>query len=180
MLVFSAVALAEIVVLLQVSTIDVPGPILAPAPQCIPLTIAPARVVPTARAPLQGVSNLLNLFAPPPDPAGEDNTYWGDSINDDPAHLHRIYFQNVDGLRHDSDEIALYVSSMAQLQVGTFCWADPGLDFSKLPICRSLQRPISHHFSSARSAFSSCSLPETALSGSSGYQPSGTFMTSTG
>jgi hypothetical protein len=37
----------------------------------------------------------------------------------DPGDLHRIYFQNVDGLRNDADEIDLYISSMAQFQVGT-------------------------------------------------------------
>ncbi len=52
---------------------------------------------------------------------------WGDSIDADPQNLHRIYFQNVDGIRNDSDEIAMYVASMAQFNVHTFCWADPGI-----------------------------------------------------
>jgi hypothetical protein len=72
---------------------------------------------------------------------------------------------------------------MAQLKTGTFCWADPGLDFSKPMVRQSLQRPINNHFCSARSAFSSSTLPEDgALYGSSnatGYQPGGTFMTTT-
>ncbi|KAI2502676.1 hypothetical protein MHU86_11801 [Fragilaria crotonensis] len=110
-----------------------------------------------------------------------DNT-WGDSIHDDPGDLHRIYFQNIDGLRNDADEIALYVSSMAQLKIGTFCWADPGLDFSNPIVRQSLQRPIGKHFCTSRSAFSSSTLPPDSarLSGStSGYQPGGTFMTTT-
>jgi hypothetical protein len=85
----------------------------------------------------------------------EDNSAWGASIIADPGELHRIYFQNIDGLRNDVDEIELYVSSMAQLQIGTFCWADPGLDFSKPTVRQSLQRPIRKQFCSARSSFSS-------------------------
>ena len=111
-----------------------------------------------------------------------DDSFWGASIHTDPGELHRIYFQNIDGLRNDVDEIALYVSSMAQLKIGTFCWADPGLDFSQPTVRQSLQRPIRNHFCSARSAFSSCKLPadDYATSGSSGYQPGGTFMATTG
>ena len=71
---------------------------------------------------------------------------------------------------------------MAQLQIGTFCWADPGLDFSKPTVRQSLQRPIRKQFCSTRSAFSSSKLPADAYatSGSSGYQPGGTFMATAG
>ena len=130
-------------------------------------------------SPLPGGYTLLDFFTSTAATAETDNSQWGDSINEDPAELHRIYFQNLDGLRNESDEIALYVSSMAQRNVGTFCWADPGLDFSKAHVRRSLQRPISAHFTTARSAFSSCLLPETQLTGANGYQPGGTFMATT-
>ncbi|KAI2489688.1 hypothetical protein MHU86_24897 [Fragilaria crotonensis] len=119
---------------------------------------------------------LFNFFtsAPSEHHCREDDNTWGDSIHDDPGDLHRIYFQNIDGLRNDADEIALYVSSMAQLKIGTFCWADPGLDFSNPIVRQSLQRPIGKHFCTSRSAFSSSTLPPDSASG---YQPGGTFMT---
>ena len=112
-------------------------------------------------------------------PSTDDATTWGDSIHIDPGELHRVYFQNIDGLRNESDEMDLYVSSMAQLNVGTFCWADPGLDFSQSTVLQKLQRPLRSHFGAARRAFSSSALPKTSTP-SSGYQPGGTFMASTG
>jgi hypothetical protein len=36
----------------------------------------------------------------------------GRSILEDPAKFHRIYFQNIDGIRNDSDDLDLYISSM--------------------------------------------------------------------
>jgi hypothetical protein len=104
---------------------------------------------------------------------------WGDSIYSHPGELHRIYFQNIDGLRNDSDEIDLYIASMSQFHIGTFCWADPGLDFSQLHIRHKLKSPLRSYFTAAKSAFSSSSLPKEACTASSGYQPGGTFMTST-
>lgn len=77
-----------------------------------------------------------------------------------PENHHRIYFQNMDGLRHDADRIDLYVSSVvAQFQVGTFCWADPGLAFSNMTLYRSLSTSLRSHFTTARCAFSSSTLP---------------------
>ncbi len=64
----------------------------------------------------------------------EDSSAWGDSILEDPSEFHRIYFQNINGVQNDSDERDLYISSMAQFNSGTFCWADPGRDFSQFPI----------------------------------------------
>ncbi|KAI2513931.1 hypothetical protein MHU86_315 [Fragilaria crotonensis] len=130
--------------------------------------------------PTNKANTLFDFFPTSPTSTTPPDDTWGDSIHDDPGELHRIYFQNIDGLRKDVDEIALYVSSMAQLKVGTFCWADPGLDFSQPSVRRSLQSPIGNHFHSARSACSSSTLPETYTSGSSGYQPGGTFMATTG
>ena len=112
-------------------------------------------------------------------PSTDDATTWGDSIHIDPGELHRVYFQNIDGLRNESDEMDLYVSSMAQLNVGTFCWADPGLDFSQSTVLQKIQRPLRSHFGAVRRAFSSSALQKTSTS-SSGYQPGGTFMASTG
>jgi hypothetical protein len=59
-----------------------------------------------------------------------DSLPWGDSIHSHPEELHRIYFQNIDGLCNDQDEIDLYIASMSPFHIGTFCWADPGFDFS--------------------------------------------------
>ena len=124
------------------------------------------------------VQSTIFEFYSPSSPA-DDATLWGDAIHSDPGELHRVYFQNIDGLRNDSDEMDLYVSSMAQFNVGTFCWADPGLDFSQTTVLQKLQRPLRAHFVAARSAFSSSSLPKD-LHSQSGYQPGGTFMASTG
>ena len=123
---------------------------------------------------------LLDYFSVPPglSPCLEGSE-WGDSIHTDPKDNHRIYFQNIDGLCHDGDEMDLYVSSMAQFQVGTFCWADPGLNLSQLPVQQALQRPLSAHFTSSRSTYSASTLPLDASSSSSSYQPGGTFMTTT-
>ena len=108
----------------------------------------------------------------------DDSIAWGDSIYDDPGDLHRIYFQNIDGLRNNADEIDLYTASMAQFQIGTFCWADPGLDFSQFHIRQKLKRPLRSYFTAAKSAYSSSILPKDA-NASSGYQPEDTFRTST-
>ncbi|KAI2493431.1 hypothetical protein MHU86_21130 [Fragilaria crotonensis] len=130
-------------------------------------------------------STLLDFF---PSVSGtadapETDSSWGDSIVAHPEDNHRVYFQNVDGLRHDADEIDLYVSSMAHFHVGTFCWADPGLDFSDMSVRRSLHQPLRSHFTTARSAFSSSTLPPVkrdSRRNSSSYQPGGTFMATTG
>jgi hypothetical protein len=172
MLVFSVLALAQLV------TTHGSTPICAPLAE--PQLISTASVHDPLVPPKPSATSIFNYFPVASSDSTEDD-YWGDTIHTDPGDLHRIYFQNIDVLLNDADEIALYVSSMAQLKVGTFCWADPGLDFSKTPIRQILQQhPISNHFTSARSAYSSSTLPDTALSGSSGYQPGGTFMSTTG
>jgi hypothetical protein len=68
---------------------------------------------------------------------------------------------------------------MSQFHISTFCWADPGLDFSQLHIRHKLKSPLRSHFAAAQSAFLSSSLPKEARTASSGYHPGGTFMTST-
>ena len=181
MLVFSALTLAAFAIPLRGIT-AIPTSVGTSATVCCPPNPAAPLVTGGLQlnpSPLPGGYTLLDFFTSTAATAETDNSQWGDSINEDPAELHRIYFQNLDGLRNESDEIALYVSSMAQRHVGTFCWADPGLDFSKAHVRRSLQRPISAHFTTARSAFSSCLLPETQLTGANGYQPGGTFMATT-
>ena len=109
----------------------------------------------------------------------DDPLAWGDSIQEDPCNLHRIYFQNIDGIRNDSDEIDLYISSMAQFHIGTFCWADPGLDFSQSHLRQKLKGPLRSYFTAYKSAFSSSVLPRDSSLPQSGYQPGGTFMTTT-
>jgi hypothetical protein len=71
------------------------------------------------------------------------------------------------------------ISSMAQLNIGTFCWADPGLDFSQFPIQQKIKSPLQSYFSAAKSAFSSIVLPRDSTATSSGYQPGGTLMVTT-
>ncbi len=107
----------------------------------------------------------------------DDSSAWGDSILEDPSEFHRIYFQNIDGVRNDSDELDLYISSMAHYNIGTFCWADPGLDFSQFPIQQKVKQPLSarSYFSAAKSAFSSSVLPRDSTAPASGYQPGGTL-----
>jgi hypothetical protein len=83
----------------------------------------------------------------------------GDSIEFNPGDNPRIYFQNIDGLRNNDDKINLYISSMAHINVGTFCWADPGLPFSNMSVQCNLQKPLHSHFSYARCAYSSSNLP---------------------
>ena len=172
MLVFSVVALAQIAATLGSSSICASS--TSPqtnriSPTC-PVPTAPTRPVPTS---------LFDYFSFASDKTTDDTSTWGDSIHEDPAELHRIYFQNLDGLRNDTDEIAHAIASMAQLKTGTFCWADPGLDFSIPTVLRSLQTPLGNNFDAARSAFSSSKLPETSLCGATGYQPGGTFMATT-
>ena len=68
----------------------------------------------------------------------------------------------------------------AQFNIGAFCWADPGLDFSQFPIQRNVKSPLRSYFSVARSAFSPCVLPREFLTEpSSGYQPGDTLMVTT-
>ena len=173
MLIFPVAALAQLVATLGSETCcALSTDLMSPLTESVPTTTSPTKSSPR--------TSLFDFFPPFSSAHTDDDTFWGDPIHADPGDLHRIYFQNVDGLRNDVDEVALYVSSMAQLQVGTFCWADPGLDFSKVPVRQRLQGPISNHFVSARSAFSSSTLPDSSLSGSTGYQPGGTFMTTTG
>jgi hypothetical protein len=171
MLIFSAIALVQ-----AVSSAE------RNAPTCP--SVSPSRRAETRASSL----NLFNYFLSSAsqhnsadNPLNDPSTEWGDSITTDPDDLHRIYFQNVDGLRNNADEIDLYISSMAQFQVDTFCWADPGLDFSQHSIRMVIKRQALLYFSKARCAFSSSSsLPPSKHLSSSGYQPGGTLMATTG
>lgn len=126
--------------------------------------------------------DFLRLVSGPADaPAADPSS--GDSIVLHPEDFNRVHFQNVDGLRYDADEIDLYVSSMAQSHVSTFCWADPGVNFSIMSFRQSLHQPIRSHFATAGSAFSSSPLPPVKRnnrSTSSSYKPGGLFMATTG
>ena len=88
-----------------------------------------------------------------------ENSHWGDTIHRSPDELHRIYFQNLDGLRNDNEEIDLYVESMLHYQVGTFCWTDPSLDFLQSTAKAKITSHTLSHFKTARTAFSSSRLP---------------------
>ena len=107
----------------------------------------------------------------------DDSSYWGDPIHCSPNELHRVYFQNLDGLRNDNEEIDLYVESMLQYQVGTFCWTDPSLDFLQTPAKSKIQSHTLAHFKTARTAFSTSTIPNE---GNSLYKPGGTLTTTTG
>ena len=134
---------------------------------------------PAAPVPIARPNSLLNYF-PLPSTDSSDTAEWGDSIHTDPQTSHRIYFQNIDGLRNDADEIDLYVSSMAQFQTGTFCWADHGLNMSQVPIQQKLKIPLNAHFGAHRSACSHSQIPPGPTALRSGYQPGGTFTATTG
>jgi hypothetical protein len=106
------------------------------------------------------------------------DSYWGDNIHSPVSdELHRVYFQNLDGLRNDNEEIDLYIESMRQYQVGTFCWTDPSLDFLQPAIRNKIQTHSLAHFRTARTAFSCSKLPNE---GNSLYKPGGTVTTTTG
>ena len=74
----------------------------------------------------------------------------------------------------------LYVSSMAQFQIGTFCWADHILNVSQVPVKQAIQHPMLAHFGMARSSFSNSLLPPGPSALRSGYQPGGTLTATTG
>ena len=143
------------------------------------------RVDPSIITPLIGTlvsdaqSTLLDHF-PSFSDGSNDMKEWGDSIQSNPDDHHRIYFQNIDGLRNDADEMDLYISSMAQFKTGTFCWADHGLNLAQPPIQQKLKTPILAHFGTARSACSYSNLPPGPTSLRTGYQPGGIFMATTG
>jgi hypothetical protein len=67
---------------------------------------------------------------------------------------------------------------MAQFHIGTFCWADPGLDFSQFHIKQKIKSPLRSYFSATKSAFSSSVSPKDSLP-LSGYKPGGAFMATT-
>ena len=135
--------------------------------------------VPASQAAILNQSSLLDYFDLPFD-LFPDTQAWGDSINEDPQDLHRIYFQNIDGIRNDADEMDLYVSSMAQFEIGTFCWVDHSLNMSQVTVQQALQRPLLAHFGIARSSRSNSILPPGLSALRSGYQPGGTFTATTG
>ena len=151
--------------------------------------LATAAVAAVAGQPLSPDPSYPTKFYPPPttlqptlldffeNPTSEDeDTFWGDDIHINPGDLHHVYFQNVDGIRNDADEIDLYVDRMHQFNVGMFCWADPSLDFQQ-PQCQSKARkPVQQHYQMARMAFSSSKVP---CERDSFYKPGSTLTTMT-
>ena len=130
---------------------------------------------------MEPTPTLLDFFSPPIDSSPEYWLSWGDLICDDPGDLHRVFFQNLDDLHNnDANDMDLYVSSMAQFQTSTFCWADHGLALSQLPVGQALHCPILSHFGTARSACSYSVLPPGRTAFQNGYQSGGTFTATTG
>ena len=175
MLVFSMIAIAQVAAsrgaeAFGSSTLLLSRNIVAP------ISSSPSVLVPTTVS----TPTLLDFFAPSSESSPEYSSSWGDSIHDDPGDLHRVFFQNLDGLRNNADDMDLYVSSMAQFQTSTFCWADHGLALSQLPVSQALHRPILSHFGRARSACSYSALPPVRTALHNGYQPGGTFTATTG
>ena len=83
---------------------------------------------------------LLTQKTPVPLAGEDETTFWGDTIHCPPGKLHQVYFQNLNGLRNDSEEIDLHVETMLQYQVGNFCWTDPVLtSFNPLPAKSNLR-----------------------------------------
>jgi hypothetical protein len=149
-----------------------------PAIPAAPTILAAAATAPTPAPPPN--STLLDYFDGTTAASTVDRREWGDSIHNDPGNLHRIYYQNVDGIRNTDDTKKLYASSMAQLKVGTFCWADHSLNLSQVPVKQSLTRAITAFFGMARTACSFSVLPPGPTALQSGYQPGGTLTTTTG
>lgn len=82
-------------------------------------------------------ATLFDYFAPPAaNTPASDSAAWGDSIHTDPGDLHRVYFQNIDGMRNNADEMDLYVSSMAQFHTSTFSGQIMVLIWRKYPSSR--------------------------------------------
>ena len=116
--------------------------------------------VPAVYATVPKPSTLLDYFELPSD-LSPDMKAWGDSINEDPKDLHRIYFQNIGSIRNEVDEMDRYVSIMAQFKINTFCWADHDslLNMSQVTIQQAIQRPLLAHFRMAQSLCSNSQLP---------------------
>ena len=111
MLVFSVLALAQLGSSVHTELIS--------APSMSQLDLSPSTVTippPPQRQPLSNTTSTLFDFFPSSSAEMFAPSEWGDSIHQHPGDLHRIYFQNIDGLRNDVDEISLYVSSMAHPQ----------------------------------------------------------------
>jgi hypothetical protein len=162
MLDFSAGSLAA---LATAAVVAVAGQPLRTDPTCTTM-LYPS---PTSLQPI-----LLDFFETPK-PENEE-TFWGDDIHTDPADLHLVYFQNVDGIRNDADEIDLYVKTMHHFNVGTICWADPSLDFQQLQCRSKVRKTVQQHFQSARMALSSSTV---SCKRDSAYKPSGTLTVTT-
>ena len=188
MLVFPALVLAHL------AAFGLPGALPVSASRILPpggradfppiLSLIPVAftvVAAGATAPATPVSTLLDYFDGATAASTVDRREWGDSIHDDPGDLHRVYYQNIDGIRNTNDTKKLYASSMAELKVGTFCWADHSLNLSQVPVKQSLTRAITAFFGMTWTACSFNVLPPgpTALQ-MSGYQPGGTLTTTTG
>jgi hypothetical protein len=133
---------------------------------------------PTAHTPspstlpyLTGIDTITDL------PDSDNASHWGDSIHCSPNNFHRVYFQNLDGLHNDNEEINFYVESMFQYQVGTFCWIDPSLDFLQSAATTKIKSHTLAHFKTAYTAFSSSQIPNE---GASLYKRGGTLIMTTG
>jgi hypothetical protein len=66
---------------------------------------------------------------------------------------------------------------MLQYQVGTFCWADPSIDFLQAAATSKLKTQTLAHFKTACTAFSCSTIPNE---GKSQNKPGGTLTTTTG
>jgi len=65
-------------------------------------------ILPPVPSLLRPSSTLLDFFPSVRSVGSEtDDSSWGDSIAINPGEHHRIYFQNIDGVRNESDEIDL-------------------------------------------------------------------------
>jgi hypothetical protein len=124
MIIFSPIALITLVST-NTSTNDYNNNHLHPNLQSLPYPVLPTNPSSNHTTP----SILSHLTNSAHATTFDDTTHWGDNIHCSPGDLHRVYFQNLDGLHNDNKEIDLYVESMLNYQVGTYCWTDPSLDF---------------------------------------------------
>jgi hypothetical protein len=140
----------------------------------------PGAALPTLVTQTRNAAHQATVHSDTPAESRYETNPWGSSIFNDPAELHRVFFQNLDGIHNSPVAMDLTVSSMVQFKVNTFCWADHGLNLADVAVSQALKRPIMNHFGMARSVCSLIYLPRINSAISRAYQPGGTFTATTG
>ena len=129
MLVFPALALA------QLAAFGLPGAIPASVSQILPsvggcadipvlmaIPVASPILAAAVTTPATTLHTLLDHFDETTAASTVDRREWGNSIHDDPGDLHRVYYQNVDGISNTDDTKScvhlVWLNSRSALSVG--------------------------------------------------------------